>query len=99
MYGNTSEFSVAGDGGVLRFETNPWLQEPGDNMISWQPHGGDKEMIVVHDDHDAFYHQIKMVEAHLAAGDLQAERPSPRLQDSLEIMGALTEWEALCLSV
>ena len=97
-YGNTSEFSVAGDNGVLRFATNPWLPVAGDNSIVWQPHDGQPEPIVVHDDHDAFYHQIKMVESHVAAGDTEAVRPSPRLSDSLEIMELLTEWEALCLA-
>ena len=96
-YGNTSEFSVAGDNGVLRFETNPWLPEAGDNVISWRPYDGPPEKIVVDDQHDAFYHQIKMVEHHVAAGHTQAERPSPRLSDSLEIMELLTEWERLCL--
>ncbi len=96
-YGNTSEFSVAGDGGVLRFATNPWLPVGGENIITWQPHGGDVEHIVVDDPHDAFYHQVKMVERHVAAGDTEAARPSPRLADSLEIMALLTEWEALCL--
>jgi predicted dehydrogenase len=97
-YGNTSEFSVAGDNGVVRFATNPWLPIAGDNIIIWQPHDGKPESIVVHDEHDAFYHQIKMVESHVAAGDTEATRPSPRLNDSLEIMELLTEWEALCLA-
>jgi predicted dehydrogenase len=97
-YGNTSEFSVAGDKGVLRFGTNPWLPVAGDNTIIWQPHDARPEPIVVHDRHDAFYHQIKMVEAHVAAGETEAARPSPRLSDSLEIMELLTEWERLCLA-
>lgn len=96
-YGNTSEFSVAGDNGVLRFVTNPWLPVAGDNIIAWQPHGGDVEQIVINDPHDAFFHQVKMVEHHVAAGHAEAARPSPRLVDSMEIMSLLTEWEALCL--
>ncbi len=96
-YGNTSEFSVAGDNGVLRFATNPWLPVAGDNIVTWQPHDGDVEQIVINDPHDAFYHQVKMVEHHLAAGHTEAARPSPRLVDSIEIMVLLTEWEALCL--
>ncbi len=96
-YGNTSEFSVAGDNGVLRFNTNPWLPMPGENILWWQPHGMGVEQIVVNDPHDAFYHQIKMVERHVAAQDTEATRPSPRLNDSLEIMELLTEWETLCL--
>ncbi len=96
-YGITSEFSVAGEHGVLRFATNPWLPIAGDNIITWQPHDGAVEQIVVVDPHEAFYHQVKMVEHHVAAGHTEAARPSPRLADSLEIMSLLTEWEALCL--
>jgi len=98
-YGNTSEFSIAGDNGVLRCLTNPWLPLAGANVIEWHPHDGDAETIVVDDPNDAFYHQIKMVERHVAAGDIEATRPSPRHQDSLEIMTVLTEWEALCLGL
>lgn len=97
-YGNSSDFSVAGDHGVLRFVTNPWLPVAGDNIVSWQPHDGDVEQIVVHDPYDAFYHQVKMVEHHVAAGHTEAARPSPRLLDSMEIMALLTQWEALCLA-
>lgn len=96
-YGNTSEFSVAGEHGVLRFASNPWLPVAGDNSIIWHPHDAPTETITVHDDHDAFYHQIKMVESHVAAGHTEASRPSPRLEDSLQIMQLLTDWEALCL--
>jgi len=95
-YGNSHEFSVSGDNGVLRFETNPWLPVAGPNTISWSPFGGQREDIVVVSDHDAFVHQIQMVERHVAAGDTEPARPSPRLADSIEIMEMLTEWEALC---
>jgi len=96
-YGITSEFSVAGDNGVLRFETNPWLPIAGDSVLTWQAYDTEPERIIVTDGHDSFFHQIKMVERHVAAGETQASRPSPRLTDSLEIMELLTEWEARCL--
>lgn len=97
-YGMAYDFAVVTDKGVLRFETNPWLPIAGSNVISWTPHDGALETVVVDDAHDAFYHQVTLVERSIAAGRTEAERPSPRLQDSLEIMGVLTAWEACCLS-
>ena len=49
-------------------------------------------------EHDAFFHQTKLVERCVTAGQTEADRPSPRLADSLEIMELLTTWEALCLT-
>lgn len=95
-YGNGSEFAVGGENGVLRFETNPWLPVAGANVITWTPFEGVQETIIVEDDFDAFTHQVKMVERNVAAGRTEAERPSPRLSDSIEIMEMLTEWETLC---
>ncbi len=95
-YGNGSEFAVSGDNGVLGFETNPWLPVAGRNSITWTPFDGEKETILVDDDFDAFTHQVMMVERNVAAGRTEAERPSPRLSDSIEIMELLTEWETLC---
>ena len=57
--------------------TNPWLPAAGHNIVTWQPREGDIEQIVVSDPHDAFYHQVKMVEHHVAAGHTEAARPSP----------------------
>jgi len=97
-YGIAAEFSIAGDNGVLRFETNPWLPVAGENRIGWTPHEGTTEIITVAAEHDAFFHQIKMVERAVQAGDREATRPSPRHRDSLEIMELLTEWEAEVLT-
>ncbi len=96
-YGMAHSFSISGDNGVLRFVSNPWLPVAGQNHLQWCPYEGAVEDIFVESGYDAFYHQIRMVEACLAQGRLEAERPSPRLKDSLEIMAFLTEWEALCL--
>ena len=96
-YGMAHDFSIAGDGGVLRFETNPWLPIAGANVLTWTAYGAEPETIVVTDPFDAFYHQIQLVERGVAEGRLEAQRPSPRLHDSLEIMSLLTEWEAHCL--
>lgn len=95
-YGNGSEFAVTGDNGVIRFDTNPWLPVAGQNAITWTPFDGEAETIIVDDGLDAFAHQVAMVERHVAAGRTEAERPSPRLSDSIEIMEMLTEWETLC---
>ncbi len=96
-YGMSHGFSIIGDRGVLTFETNPWLPGAGANVLTWTAYDSAPETIVVEDPHDAFYHQIKLVERGVINGQLEAERPSPRLQDSLEIMSLLTEWEAHCL--
>lgn len=97
-YGMAHGFTISGDKGVLRFVTNPWLPVAGRNHIQWCPYGGEVEDIFVETGKDSFAHQIEMVETCLATGQLEAQRPSPRLQDSLEIMAFLTEWEAQCLA-
>ena len=96
-YGMAHAFSVLTDAGELRIETNPWLPIPGENMITWAPYDGEPESIGIGDGHDAFYHQIGVVERALASGLTEAPRPSPRLDDSLEIMDFLTSWERCCL--
>ncbi|MFT4774959.1 MAG: putative dehydrogenase [Ilumatobacter sp.] len=93
-YGMAHAFTVTGNNGTLTFDTNPWLPVAGRNQLTWQPFDGVAEVIVVNDDHDAFFHQVQMVERHVTAGDTEATRPSPRLDDSLEIMQLLTDWEA-----
>ncbi len=93
-YGNVSRFEVHGTNGALTFLTNPWLPGRGDNSFVWRPYDGDPQTIVVTDPLDAFDHQVRMVEANVAAGRLEAQRPSPRLDDSLRLMQFLTEWEA-----
>lgn len=97
-FGMGHDFVIMTDVGELQFVTNPWLPTAGDNTITWTPYTGEPESIVVSDDNDAFYHQIKLVEACVAAGMTEAPRPSPRLADSLEIMALLTEWESHCLA-
>ncbi len=93
-YGNTSRFEVHGTNGTLTFLTNPWLPGSGDNAFVWRAYDGDPETIVVTGPLDAFDHQVRMVEANVAAGRLEAERPSPRLVDSMRLIRFLTEWEA-----
>lgn len=97
-YGTASHFSVVGDNGVLRFVTNPWLPVAGANVIEWTSFDGASELITIDDPEDAFFHQTRLVERCVSSGALEANRPSPRLNDSLEIMQALTDWEAICRS-
>jgi predicted dehydrogenase len=97
-YGMTHSFSVLTTTGELRFNTNPWLPLAGANLLTWAPYDGEPETIEVMSEHDAFFHQTKLVERCVAAGQTEADRPSPRLADSLEIMELLTTWEALCLT-
>lgn len=99
-YGNVSDFAITGDNGVLRFRTNPWLPEPGTNGLTWHPFDQPDTKpaaLDIDDAEDAFYHQVQMVERCVAAGLTEAPRPSPRLNDSLEIMALLTDWETACL--
>lgn len=96
-YGSASEFTVVGDKATLRFETNPWLPVAGENVLTLTEFDGGSETIIVSDPHDAFYHQIKMVERCVAEGRTEATRPSPRHNDSLEIMQFLTDWESATL--
>lgn len=93
-FGNDFSFAVQGDKGVLRFKTNPWLPPAGDSIMEIKTYaGGATEEIVVSSPLDAFGCQVKRVEECVASGVKQAPRPSPRWQDSVEIMGLLTEWE------
>ena len=93
-YGMSHDFVVMGEQAVLRFETNPWLPAAGPNVLTVTPYGSEAEEIVVRSEHDAFFHQIQLVERCVAAGLTEPPRPSPRLDDSLAIMNMLTEWEA-----
>lgn len=97
-HGMAHEFVIVTTKGTLRFATNPWLPEAGENRLIWQPFEGPARDVVVETKHDAFYHQTKMVERALAIGAKEAPRPSPRLSDSVEIMQFLTDWEAAALS-
>ena len=97
-HGMAFNVGVLSTTGEMRFATNPWLSTAGDNVIEWLPYDGDVESINVTSDGDAFDHQIRLVERCVTEGRAEALRPSPRLRDSLEIMGFLTEWEAVCLA-
>ena len=98
-YGMTHACSIAGEHGVLEFKSNPWLPVAGRNHIQWRGYDGSTEDIVVDDQHDAFYHQIKMIETAIANKQLEASRPSPRLADSLQIMQFLNDWEESILAI
>jgi predicted dehydrogenase len=97
-FGNDFSFVVQGDKAALRFVSNPWLP-PGssiDSTLEIKTYGGGAETVTVSPDPqlDAFGFQVKTVEDCVAAGLKEAPRPSPQLDDSLEIMELLTEWEA-----
>lgn len=93
-HGMDHGFAVSTSRGLLRWETNPWLPSPDANTVVWEPHDGEPRTIEFADGHDAFFHQVQMIERLVAAGATRARRPSPRPNDSLEIMQLLTEWEA-----
>ncbi len=92
-FGVSFAFSIHGERGSLRFLTNPWLPVAGENRMELCEYGHPAEEIVVLSDHDAFGHQVKLVESCLRAGVKEAPRPAPRLSDSLEIMSLLSAWD------
>jgi predicted dehydrogenase len=95
-YGMAWNFTIYGNKGVARFKTNPWLPVAGDNVIEIEIYGHAPERTFVSSGLDAFQHQVSSVETALRDKLTQAPRPSPRLEDSLEIMGFLTDWHACC---
>ena len=94
-YGNISNFEVLGTNGRFRFLSNPWLPQRGVNRFSWVGYDGSTEEFDVDDPLDAFDHQVRMVERNVGAQRLEAQRPSPRLDDSEALMVFLTQWESL----
>jgi len=95
-YGMNFDFAIRGDLGTLGFLTNPWLPNAGENRLELKLYGAEPEIITVTSHKDAFGHQVMRVEDCLRNGLTEAPRPSPRLQDSMEIMTLLTEWEEAC---
>ncbi|WP_457579883.1 Gfo/Idh/MocA family protein [Ensifer canadensis] len=92
-FGMSFAFSILGERGTLRFLTNPWLPVAGENRLEFCEYGQAPEEIVALSDHDAFGHQVRLVETCLQAGLKEAPRPAPRLADSLEIMSLLSVWD------
>ncbi|OAA67445.1 oxidoreductase [Cordyceps fumosorosea ARSEF 2679] len=94
-FGNDFGFTIQGDRASLTFVTNPWLPPTGDSVFRIKTYkGGAVETVTVSGGGmDAFGHQVKRVEDCVAAGLTEAPRPSPSWDNSVEIMGLLTEWE------
>lgn len=96
-FGNDFAFSIQGDKASLRFVTNPWLPSAGESVLEIKTYkGGEVARVSVPNERglDAFGYQVRMVEECVKAKVKEAERPSPRWEDSLEIMDILTEWES-----
>lgn len=93
-HGMDHDFTVIGDKGRLRFLTNPWLPGGGRSAFSWEPFGARREEFTVDTENDAFFYQVKMVEASIASGRKEAERPCSTLRASRDLMVLLTTWEA-----
>ncbi len=92
-FGMSFAFFIHGERGSLRFLTNPWLPVAGENRMELCEYGHPAEEIVVLSDHDAFGHQVKLVESCMEAGVKEGPRPAPSLSDSLEIMSLLSDWD------
>jgi len=93
-FGNDFAFIVQGTKGSLNFRTNPWLPAAGRSIMELKSFGGETQEIIVDSPLDAFDCQVRTVEKCLATGVKEASRPSARLQDSLEILQMLVEWES-----
>lgn len=88
-YGTNFAFSFWDSEGELRFVTNPWQPVAGRGHLQMCPYEGQIEDIYVGDEFDSFYHQIKMVARHVKAEQLEADCPSPRLNNRLQVMAFL----------
>ncbi len=97
-FGMSHEFTVRGELGSLRFLTNPWLPAAGENSFEIEIYGHPIERITHSSGYDAFDYQVQRVEAAMRNGHREAAPPSPSLDDSLQIMGFLTEWQLLAES-
>lgn len=95
-FGMAHEFTIATDKGTLRFDDNPWLPDAKANSFTWRGFDGSEKCYAVKAQGDAFDHQLAMVEQALVDRRTQAQRPSPRLSDSLEIMHFLSDWHDAC---
>lgn len=94
-FGMSHEFIVRGELGSVRFLTNPWLPAVGENSLEIEIYGHPIERLTLSSGYDAFDYQVQLVEAAIRNGQREATSPSPSLEDSLQIMGFLTEWQAL----
>lgn len=97
-YGMFWDFSIQGSAGTLRIESNPWLPEVQGNVITVMPYEQPAQRIEISAEGDAFYYQVQAVGNALMQKQLEAKRPAVGLQDSLEIMQLLTEWESQALN-
>lgn len=97
-YGMFWDFSIQGSAGTLRIESNPWLPEVQGNVITIMPYEQPAQRIEISAEGDAFYYQVQAVGNALMQKQLEAKRPAVGLQDSLEIMQLLTEWESQALN-
>lgn len=94
-FGMSHEFIVRGELGSLRFLTNPWLPAAGDNSFEIELYGQPAERVTLSSGYDAFDYQVRLAETAMGKGHREAPLPSPGLADSLNIMGALTDWQAI----
>lgn len=92
-YGMHAAFTIVGDGGSLRFATNPWLPEASGNVIELVRGESERELIEVSAENDAFFYEVKTVRECIAAKRTMAPRPAPQPSDSYEIMQLLTRWD------
>ncbi len=88
-----SDFSIIGEKGILRYQSNPWLPESSDNVIELKLFEQQPEPVEVTAESDAFFYQVKNIREAIKQEKQHYPRPLPRIQDSEEIMMILSKWE------
>lgn len=89
-----AEFSVTGEGGRLRFLSNPWLPAAGGNAFEVQVYGQPVRTVQVEAQDDAYLYQVRLVRESIQSGHTEARWPAPSRRDSRGLMQLLTRWEA-----
>lgn len=92
-YGLHASFTVLGTKGKLNITSNPWLPQASGNQFTLSEYEQTEQVIDVTADGNAFLYQVKQVREALEAGNTALSHPSVTLEDSMQIMQILTDWE------
>ena len=94
-----AEFTIEGEHGVISLLSNLWLPKSDVNQLSVSDHKGNCEIITVNSCGDAFFYQtqqfINMISVQEKKTSTVYVPPYPSIDDSLNIMKLLTQWQNL----
>ncbi|MCL1125860.1 Gfo/Idh/MocA family protein [Shewanella surugensis] len=96
-YGLHAAFTVLGTKGSIQLKSNPWLPEAKDNQLSISQYEQAEKVIDITADGNAFLYQVKRIREALEAGNNALAHPCATMEDSMQIMQLLTDWEASTL--